>query len=281
MSPTIADRIRRRLQPRYTRTEAAWLARILMCEVLGQREVDYYAGKDRPLSPTEAQSLAHILARLDRHEPIDYILGHRRFCGLDFRVGPAVLIPRPETEELMEIILDQEPASGRAIDIGTGSGCMAVSLSVGKPGWEVDAVDISPEALAMARDNNARLGGKVRMWQADVLTWTPEPALHHAYDCLMSNPPYVPMSQRAGMQTRVADHEPAIALFVPDADPLRFYRAIARLGRTLLKDQGRIYLEINQDHGQDILRLLATHNYHNAQLRKDLSGNDRFITATL
>lgn len=269
--------IRGVLQACYPVREAANLSRILCCEVLGQSRVDYYLGKDITLSPNEAKELDAILARLCKYEPIQYVQGTARFLGRDFRVAPGVLIPRPETEELVEAMLEEIPADGRLLDVGTGSGCIAVTLSKELPQAQVTAWDVSADALALAELNNRLLQASVRFEQRDVLTCRPR--AEECYDVIVSNPPYVTEAERKEMEPNVLDWEPSLALFVPDSDPLRFYRRIGELGRDLLAEGGRLYFEINWAYGDATAGLLRSQGYANACIRRDIAGNDRFVIA--
>ncbi len=271
--------IRRVLRACYPPEEAAWLARIVCCDLLGESMAGYCVGKDMILSANQEQMLQSILSRLLRFEPIQYIEGTARFCGRAFQVSPCVLVPRPETEELAELVLDGLPAGIRVLDVGTGSGCIAVTLSAERPAAEVEAWDISAEALQVARANNASLGGRVTFRQRDALNYRPKAEELETFDAIVSNPPYVTESERRGMARNVLDWEPALALFVPDNDPLRFYRAIALLGRSLLKAGGKLYFEINRRFGGETASMLEAMGYGNAIVQKDLSGNDRFVIA--
>ena len=220
--------IRHALQESYSAQEAANLSRIVCCEMLGQTAVDYYLGKDMILSPNDERELESILSRLCNFEPIQYVQGTARFLGRTFRVAPGVLIPRPETEELVERMLEEVAPASRILDIGTGSGCIAVTLSKELPEAEVTAWDISGEALAIAGDNNRLLQTSVQFVQRDVLTY--QPTEDEYFDVIVSNPPYVTETEKNEMDANVLDWEPGLALFVPDEDPLRFYNRIACLG---------------------------------------------------
>ena len=271
VTPTL---IRQRLQAHYELSEAVWLTRIVCHEILGQPMTDYYLGKDIVLSANKEKELANILTRLCRYEPIQYIQGRARFLGRDFHVAPGVLIPRPETEELAEQIIGQAPAGARILDIGTGSGCIAISLALSVPKAQVTAWDISPEALRIARDNARMMNANVHFVACDVLTVQPD--ANERYDIIVSNPPYITEHERETMEPNVLEWEPAQALFVPDNDPLRFYRRIANLGRQLLAPNGQLYFEINQAYGEDTARMLREYGYTSIQIGKDLSGNNRF-----
>lgn len=269
--------IRRSLQECYSQQEAAGLSRIVCCEMLGQSAVDYYLGKDITLSSKEAQMLDGILTRLRNFEPIQYVQGWARFWGRSFRVAQGVLVPRPETEELLEVMLKELPATARVLDIGTGSGCIAISLSKELPDAKVTAWDISEEALGIAVENNRLLGASVRFLRKDVLGDVS--GEHERYDAIVSNPPYVTESEKEAMERNVLDWEPAQALFVPDEDPLLFYRRIAELGREMLVPGGRLYFEINRSFGEEVIDLLRGLGYMGLRLLKDISGNDRIVIA--
>lgn len=269
--------IRAALRRCYPAGEAVNLSRIVCCEMLGQRTVDYYLGKDMILSSNEEKELESILRRLCSFEPLQYVQGTARFLGRDFRVAPGVLIPRPETEELVEGMLKELPAACRILDIGTGSGCIAVTLSKELPEAQVTAWDVSEVALALASENNRLLQGSVRFEQRDVLTC--RPSADDRFDVLVSNPPYVTEAERREMERNVLDWEPSLALFVPDADPLRFYRRIGELGREMLTEGGRLYFEINRAFGEATVAMLREQGYVNVRNRKDISGNDRFVIA--
>ena len=272
-----ASYIRRKLQGRYDPREAGNLSRIICCEILGQQTVDYYLGKDIILSVKEEQELESILARLHNFEPIQYILGEARFLGRTFRVTPGVLIPRPETEELVEMMLKELSPVSRVLDVGTGSGCIAISLAKELPESQVTAWDVSGEALSIAAANSKALQASVRFEQRDVLTY--EPCVVDCYDVIVSNPPYVIEAEKQEMEHNVLDWEPSLALFVPDTDPLRFYRRIAVLGLEMLTSGGKLYFEINRAFGKDTVAMLCETGYRAVRLQKDISYNDRFVIA--
>ena len=259
MNVTVSH-IRSALQECYPPREAANLSRIVCCEMLGQSHIDYYLGKDMILSPKDEKELESILSRLCNFEPIQYVQGTARFLGRTFRVAPGVLIPRPETEELVERMLEEVAPASRILDIGTGSGCIAVTLS-----------------KAIAGDNNRLLQTSVQFVQRDVLTY--QPAEDEYFDVIVSNPPYVTETEKKDMEPNVLNWEPSGALFVPDSDPLRFYRRIGELGRSMLTVGGRLYFEINRAFGEAVASMLRKQGYTNVRIRKDISGNDRYVIA--
>ena len=277
MMNKIVAYIRSRLQPYYTAEEVSALSRIVCCDLLGQAPTDYYLGKDIVLSSKKEQELEDILQRLSRFEPLQYIEGRTLFLGRELWVAPGVLIPRPETEELVELMLKEIPADARILDVGTGSGCIAISLAKELPDALVTAWDVSPEALSVARANARKLQADVRFVECDVLACQVDEV--GLYDVIVSNPPYVTEAEKADMEPNVLQWEPSLALFVPDDDPLRFYRRIAVLGRDMLADGGRLYFEINRAYGREMVEMLRTMGYVRVRVEKDLSQNDRFVIA--
>jgi release factor glutamine methyltransferase len=269
--------IRRALQESYSVQEAANLSRIVCCEMLGQTTIDYYLGKDIILSSKEMQKLNGILARLLNFEPIQYIQGTARFLERSYHVAPGVLIPRPETEELVEVMLREIPSDARILDIGTGSGCIAISLSKTFPNAKITAWDVSEDALCIARRNNDDLQASVCFVKQDVLAWRGDGG--QCYDVIVSNPPYITESEKQEMERNVLDWEPFSALFVPNNDPLLFYRRIGELGRMMLVDGGRLYFEINRAYGEATAMMLCGQGYTGIRILKDISGNDRFVIA--
>ena len=266
--------IKQTLGQHYSASEINGFIRIIFENICGYSLTDLILHKNNILSDSLRKQIDKIVERIDQNEPIQYIQGRARFLGRDFHVAPGVLIPRPETEELAEQIIDQAPAGARILDIGTGSGCIAISLALSVPKAQVTAWDISPEALRIARDNARMMNANVHFVACDVLTVQPD--ANERYDIIVSNPPYITEHERETMEPNVLEWEPAQALFVPDNDPLRFYRRIANLGRQLLAPNGQLYFEINQAYGEDTARMLREYGYTSIQIGKDLSGNDRF-----
>ena len=269
--------IRQSLQDIYPPEEVKALSMLICCDMLGVDALDIYMGKDIILSVKEEQELESILARLHNFEPIQYILGEARFLERTFRVAPGVLIPRPETEELVEMMLKELSPVSRVLDVGTGSGCIAISLAKELPESQVTAWDVSGEALSIAAANSKALQASVRFEQRDVLTY--EPCVADCYDVIVSNPPYVTEAEKQEMEHNVLDWEPSLALFVPDTDPLRFYRRIAVLGLEMLTSGGKLYFEINRAFGKDTVAMLCETGYRAVRLQKDISHNDRFVIA--
>ena len=247
--------------------EVQAMIRIICEDVLNYDPVDVALRQESELPEFAPERIAEVIARLQRHEPLQYVVGNARFHGHRFKVTPAVLIPRPETEQLVDVIIDENTASDlRVLDMGTGSGCIAISLARALKFAQVDALDVSRDALAVARENAAALKVKVRFFESDMLA--PQPA--GRYDIIVSNPPYVCWSEREVMERHVKDYEPGQALFVPDNDPLLFYKAIAPYAAQSLERGGRLYLEINQ-------RLLEENGFIEVRVIDDSYGKPRFV----
>ena len=274
----IFHEIRDALKEYYSDSEALALAKMLLVEVFGFSTLELYGGKDKEFSEKHRSVLAEMIRRLQKNEPIQYIIGIESFCGLTFEVDPNVLIPRPETQELVSWIVEDCRADEaiRILDIGTGSGCIPVSLAKQLPMAEVESWDISEGALEVASRNCERNGVKVLLRQKDVLNASPEGVF---YDVIVSNPPYIADREKVDMEANVLDWEPSLALFVPDDDPLLFYRKIAQLGCEMLKEGGSLYFEINRAYGQETSLMLNELGYNQIELKKDSWGNDRMIKA--
>lgn len=272
--------IKQVLHPYYQETEAGALAKWILTEVFHFSTFDLYAGKDMNFSENDRDRLEDILNRLRDYEPLQYVLGKAEFGGLSFEVTPDVLIPRPETLELVEwITADCQGTEGvRILDIGTGSGCIPVTLYKRLEAYrpQVASWDISEKALEVAGRNAVANGAVVTFCCQDVLS---ESLPETEVDVLVSNPPYIAEKEKASMERNVLDWEPGLALFVPDDDPLLFYRKIAEAGLRILSPKGRLYYEINRAYGKETVELMERLGYTEVELRKDLSGNDRMVKA--
>ena len=267
------------LAPLYGDGEAKAIARLVFEVRFGLSMSDICLGKDTQLSANNQKELKGIVDRLLEQEPIQYVLGQANFYGRTFMVNEHVLIPRPETEELCQWINSQDASPRvRLLDIGTGSGCIAITLAAMYPKAEVTAWDISPEALEVARENAKRTHVNVSFEQIDILH-LPSNLLHQTYDLIVSNPPYICNKERACMEANVLEHEPHTALFVPDDDPLLFYRAIAQYGQTALEPEGWLYFEINPLYAQPLSDMLHMMSYHDIELNLDQYGKQRMIRA--
>lgn len=272
----IAKQINEHLSGCYSAGEISALARIIATELLGIPQMTFFLKDDVTLTAEQQTLLGNAIERLKKQEPIQYILGYSDFCGLRFKVTPATLIPRPETSELVEWITSEATGKEGILDIGTGSGCIAISLAHKLPQGKVTAWDISPDALAVATENSKANGCAVAFEEVDILAYEPTGEL---FDIIVSNPPYIKENEKTAMHSNVLDWEPHTALFVPDSDPLLFYRAIAEKGLTLLKTGGRLYFEINRAHGKETIEMLKSLGYRSIELRKDFAENDRMVRA--
>ena len=274
------------LAQRYDEGEAKAIARMTYDVRFGLTLSDLCLGKDTQLSADDQTELEEIAKRLLQGEPIQYVLGQADFCRRTFLVNEHVLIPRPETEELCRwkpLPLPSPKGEGaKILDIGTGSGCIAVTLAAMYPEAEVTAWDISAEALEVARTNAIRNNVNVKFDQVDILSKSPlylEGDRGEAFDLIVSNPPYICNKERATMEANVLEHEPHTALFVPDDDPLLFYRTIAQYGQTALKDGGWLYFEINPLYANALTEMLGKMSYHDIEIKEDQFGKQRMMRA--
>lgn len=280
------EELRKRLTSVYDEREAQAVARWVLDEAFGLSLTDICCGKVSQLSADDAQRLEAITRRLEQAEPVQYVLGHAPFAGHSFEVTPAVLIPRPETEELVNWTVQsaeamtaaQEQASLHILDIGTGSGCIAISVALALPQATVQAWDLSPQALAQARSNAQRLGAQVSFVQQDAL----QPPHHHAcLDMVLSNPPYICQREAEDMHRNVLAHEPHMALFVPNDDPLRFYRAITRYAVEALRPGGCVLFEINALYAEATRQMMLDEGLSHIETRLDCFGKERFVKGIL
>ena len=276
------------LTPLHGAGEARAIVRLVMEERFGLSQADLLLGKDTALSANDREEMEKIASRLLSGEPVQYVLGFSDFCGHRFRVTPDVLIPRPETEELTRLaIAENLQSSNNLLDLCTGSGCIATSLALAFPKAYVVGVDVSEAALAIARENATSLGAEnVEFVRQDVLSsqfsvraLSIVPSEPPNFQLLVSNPPYVRESEAAGMSSTVLDHEPHLALFVPDADPLLFYRTIAHIARQVLCPGGLLLFEVNQAFGNQTCQLLKQLGFDDVSLRKDQYGRPRMVRA--
>ena len=277
----------RQLAQVYGDSEAKAIARMVYEVRFGLSTTDLFTGKDTQLSTDDQILLEEITQRLFQQEPVQYILGEAEFGGRSFHVEPGVLIPRPETYELCQWILEEsknwKEKSGKnsILDIGTGSGCIACTLAAEIPNVEVTAWDISDDALRIAKGNAKRTNVHVSFEKVDVLTPSlftlhPSPAT-----VIVCNPPYICNKEREAMERNVLEHEPELALFVPDDDPLLFYRAIARYAAKTLKPKGMLFFEINPLYVNEMLQMLSEEGFSQTEIRKDQFGKQRFTKSCL
>lgn len=267
------------LTPIFSANEARAVA-IALCEhVTGFSRTQLLSDGTLVLTDEQQQHISRCIERLRTHEPLQYVLGETEFYGLCFKVDRRVLIPRPETEELVEWIKnDYKDIACSVIDFCTGSGCIAVALAKNLPEAEIQACDLSEDALEVARANAKCNDANVRFFCADVLSESFADTLPQI-DVIVSNPPYVLENEKAAMQSNVLDFEPSMALFVPDANPLLFYEAIGKIALARLKPEGAFYVEINRDKGKETVELFRQMGFGFVELRTDLFGNARMVKA--
>ena len=270
------------LTPLYDTGEAQAIVRTVLDVEYGMTLTDIICGKVNELSSDEERNLEEIIARLQNGEPVQYVLGEADFAGRTFHVEPGVLIPRPETAELCQWI-EEEVSSLKAderkqiLDICTGSGCIAITLGLTLPNSEVTGWDISEDALRIAQGNVEMLkAGNVRIEYQDALML---PKAAETADIIVSNPPYICEKEKADMEKNVLEHEPSIALFVPDEDPLKFYRAIAEYASSALKSEGALYFEINPIYEKETREMLEGLGFKDIETKEDAFGKKRMMKA--
>lgn len=263
----------RTLEPLYGNGEARAITDYVLDVCFGLSKADILCRAVEEMTAEKTAELNKIFGRLMEGEPVQYVLGRAEFSGRWFNVRPGVLIPRPETEELCAWITADSKASGnpKVLDIGTGSGCIAITLQLDMPESKVTAWDISADALDAARENAQQLGANVNFVKQDALNAKPE----GEWDVIVSNPPYICEKEKKDMAVNVLEHEPHKALFVPDADPLLFYRAITRLAVQTLNKGGRLYFEINPIYADDTCRMMRAEGMTAVELRSDMYGKQR------
>lgn len=280
MTETVAY-IQNSLKDLYPPSEIKAFTRLIMERVCDIQPHQILLCKDKELSAKEKEQIHNIVHRLKKHEPIQYIFGKTDFYGFEFIVNPSVLIPRPETEELVEMIVhDYAGKQVDILDIGTGSGCIAVTLKKLLKDAEVSAIDVSPEALKVAERNAMINRVNIFFYERNILDpFKTGDSLEEEFDIIVSNPPYVMEKEKAEMEKNVLDYEPSLALFVPDNDPLVYYRSITLFAEQKLKKKGYLYFEVNAKLGNKVAELLRVLEFKNVELIQDLSGNDRFVKA--
>lgn len=262
----------------YPETEINSFFYLLLEKLYGKRQIDLSLHPELRNKDWPDEAFRNALKELEQEKPIQYILGEAEFAGLTFMVNEHVLIPRPETEELALWILESldENAPVGILDLGTGSGCIPITLAKRLTMAEVHGLDVSERALEIARGNAETLGVQVHFFNFDVLTTD---SLEETYDVMVSNPPYVRWSEKEQMRGNVLKHEPELALFVDDADPLVFYRKIGRLGLSALRPNGMLFFEINENLAEQVSETLDRMSYQSISVRKDIYGKDRMIRA--
>lgn len=269
--------IRKRLSPLFDNREREAIILLIFEYVKGWHRVDLIINEGKELSATALNHINTIIDRLILGEPIQYITGNARFFGIDFKVRPGVLIPRPETGELVDWIIDENKAEDlNVLDIGTGSGCIAIALSRNLPFANVEAIDFSVKALEVARENACDLKAKVKFIEADMYDWQPD---SDSLDIIVSNPPYIAPDEKDDMEVRVKDFEPEEALFVGAGDPIRPYKRIEEMASFGLKPEGKIYLELNPRFAGMVGDYYKSKGWHNVEIRLDSYGKKRMMRA--
>ncbi len=262
-------------EPIYGVQEATQIARMILEEIGGVSRTQLIVDAE---AECEIENLQQIEAELTSGRPIQYIIGEADFCGLRLKVREGVLIPRPESEELIAWIVSEARGDERILDIGTGSGALALALSCALKNSDITAVDISKEALQIARESGKRLASRVKFVEGDALAGV-ERVVSGEFDIIVSNPPYIPQCEQSDMRINVVNFEPHIALFVPDDDPLLFYRKIARSARNLLSEGGKLYYEIHENFAQQTAQMLNSEGFKEMTIRKDINEKARMICA--
>ncbi len=275
----------KRLTPLYEAGEAKAVVRWLLDVRFGLSMADILCDKVSELPQAAQAELEAMMARLADGEPVQYVVGLADFCGRQFRVAPGVLIPRPETAELCQWVLEGRDERGEArgytlLDIGTGSGCIAITLAAEMPQAEVTGWDISEVALGIARENAERLGVDVSFEQRDILDSSRSTLHASLYDIIVSNPPYIEPREREGMERNVLDYEPHIALFAPEGNPILFYQRIADLAVRALKPGGSLYFELNPLTASSVGNYLTQIGFSRIEIRQDAFGKNRMLKAT-
>jgi release factor glutamine methyltransferase len=268
------------LQDFYSSSELDQLAKSLLMSRMKLDSTAYLLALDAKISNEVLEQLRSDVHRLSMHEPLQYVLGNTIFYGLEIQCNPAALIPRPETEELVDWVLNEvQLPSCALIDLGTGTGCIPLAIKAKRPSWQVYAIDVSQDALALARSNALNLDLDVHIEGLDLLQDFSVQAFDAKFHIVVSNPPYVPHADGSSMLPNVLNHEPHLALFVPDSDPLLFYRRILAFCDLFLEIDGYVFVEIHEDLSAETLQLFHDAGFANIKLRKDLQGKSRMIMA--
>jgi len=265
----------------YSAKECERIFFILLEHHSGYSSTDFFADKNIMLTPDEAEWMNESVARLKKNEPVQYVVGHVYFCELKIKVNPAVLIPRPETEELVSLVtmqLEEKSVTDASIlDIGTGSGCIAIALKKKFPAAKVSALERSPRAMETAKKNAFLLDAKITFIEADILN--PGTTLEkNLFDIIVSNPPYILKKEKKTMSASVYDFEPEEAVFVPDKDPLIFFAAIAETAQQHLRKGGRLWFETSECRADDVAALIKKKNFTLVKVHTDMSRKKRFVS---
>jgi release factor glutamine methyltransferase len=269
------DILKKELKPLYPEKEIEAIIYLIFKDLINFPKADIYLKSNHELSLPVQDKIKYILAELKTNKPIQYIIGKTEFYGCQIKVTPDVLIPRPETEELVEWVIEETDNHADILDLGTGSGCIAISLGKYLPFSNIDAIDNSIKSLELARENAALNNVKnIQFYQFDIINPT---KFKKHFDIIVSNPPYISEKGKKLIPPNVINFEPGRALFVPNENPLIFYKTICETGRKILKPEGKIYFEIHEDFGDKILLLLKEKKFRDLQLKKDINGKDRMV----
>lgn len=285
---TFYNKLNHSLSDLYPKSEIRIFGNLILKKITDLSLARILADKDMVLSPEQSEEADQIIERLTNYEPIHYVLGETEFFNLKFKVNPDVLIPRPETEELVEWVSDDlkfvESSSDSAeqnvkiLDIGTGCGCIPVALKKHHPKTQISAMDVSAEALVVAKENGALNQTDVGFFQDDILN---PKADERKWNIIVSNPPYIPLDEKVDIDKQVKSYEPHVALFSPTEEPLLFYHSIAKYALQHLEPDGKIYLETHKNLSRDVAMLLGEYGFKDVIIRTDMSGNERMVRAVL
>lgn len=285
---TFYNKLNHSLSDLYPKSEIRIFGNLILKKITDLSLARILADKDMVLSPEQSEEADQIIERLTNYEPIHYVLGETEFFNLKFKVNPDVLIPRPETEELVEWVSDDlkfvESSSDSAeqnmkiLDIGTGCGCIPVALKKHHPKAQISAMDVSAEALVVAKENGVLNQTDVGFFQDDILN---PKADERKWNIIVSNPPYIPLDEKVNIDKQVKSYEPHVALFSPTEEPLLFYHSIAKYALQHLEPDGKIYLETHKNLSRDVAMLLGEYGFKDVIIRTDMSGNERMVRAVL
>jgi len=275
---TFRQYLHSRLNHLYPSGEINSIADLIIMTIFNLNKLQQMLNPEYKISPSRRKELLEICHKLEKGMPVQYIIGETLFCNCRIKVNPGTLIPRQETEELVELIIKENPGfNGKIIDIGTGPGTIAIALASRMPDASVTGIDISAEALETARENAKLNNVKIKFLKADILKAGPE-TFPEKFNLLVSNPPYVPESEKKNLHINVKEFEPGVALFVPDNDPLLFYRAIIEKINFILAPGSKIYFEMHEKMGTALNSLMTSYGISETRIIKDLNGKERFIT---
>ena len=268
--------MKRGLASLYPEREVEAMLKVLFLQLTGYNTIDRRINSNQTLSESELLKFRSVLKELELGRPLQYVLGETEFYGLNFKVNEHVLIPRPETEELVDLILSENKSNESLVDIGSGSGCISISYAFNSRENNCYAIDVDPNALKVVGLNAKQNSVNIEMIEMDILNWSELP---QKFDVVVSNPPYVLETEKSEMNSNVLDFEPGLALFVDNEEPIIFYERIADFALKHLNDAGKLYFEINEKYGLEVMECLKIRNFKDIRIIKDLSGKDRIVAA--